>query len=192
MNKIEAKTPNFNQSSSVEYIILKNKPDVGERMYVKSGNDIIPIPVRAAQGLEQEGCYKFTNINGTSNGTKDFCSLEEMKTKFGIYTTIEECEYNGNKELVLEDMKFRQQKEKIELENKRLKFDYKKLKSDKETLKLNKETEKLSQDLKLEMELLKYKTAKVSYKSKIKDDAVDDVNKLLSFVKNAIAMIKLV
>lgn len=191
VNKVETKKPNLNQSTSVEYIILKNKPDVGERMYVKSGNDVIPIPVRAAEGLEQEGCYKFTNINGTSNGTKDFCSLEEMKTKFGIYNTIEECEYNGNKELVLEDMKFQQQKEKINLESKRLKYDYKKLKSDKESLKLNKETERLSQDLKLEMELIKYRTAKLGYKTKIKDEALDDINKLLTFVKTSISLIKL-
>lgn len=190
VTKREFNKPTINNSSSIEYIILKNKPEVGERMYVKSGHNIIPIPVRAVQGLEQEGCYKIININGISDGIKEHCSLEEMKTKFGIYNTIEECEYNGNKELVLEDMKFKQQKEKIELENKRLKHDFKKLEYDKKSLKLNKESEKLASDLKLEIELLKYKTAKLNYNTKIKDDSLEDANKFLSILKTAILIFK--
>lgn len=185
VNNIELKNTN-----TIEYIILKNNPKVDERMFIKSGNDIIPIPVRATNGLEQEGCYKFINMNGITSEQPEYCKLDEVN-KFGIFKTEEECLYNGNKELILEDMKFEHQKNKINFDNQKLEFERKKLKHESKMLKLSKQTDMAMMKMKLELEVVKFKN-NLNTENKKGKEHLDSIGNISSMIKNISTLLNLI
>lgn len=136
----DLRIPDFN-AIRFEVYDQRLSSDLPDRMYVRCGNDILPVKVN--KNAIESKAMMLVYVNKTVVMTKR-CTLEEMGSKFGIFRTKEEAMINGDTVKAIELEKIKHERDKLELDKCKLRLEQEKLKL--ENLKIEYQYELINHD----------------------------------------------